>query len=459
MAVPVQIQEVATLHTAAWPDMLTNLHVAYADLTRTQVELKRRAAEIEETRALFERVIESMSEALFLMDAAGRIIRVNRAASALLERDTATLLGQPFTEVYAAADVPATPWQLLTLAPSGMSPSVDTEFCTPTGRVIPVNVSCSLVRDQRGKATGVLVMARDITRRKHAEAERQELHKQLVDASRRAGMADVAAGVLHNVGNVLNNINVSVGLVTNTLNRSLVGDVDRIATMLQQHLAEIGEYFSNDPKGKQIPAYLSKLATHLAQERATMLQELDTLSNKIEHIRQIITRQQDLAKTSRVQEEVVVAELMEEALAIHLAMLQREHLDVRREYAEMPQIWTDKHQVLQILINLISNAGQAMQASHGQQHCLTLRIGLAEDRQDFVRLQVGDTGVGIKPEHLTRIFAQGFTTKKDGHGFGLHSSALAARAMGGSLSVHSQGEGQGATFTLDLPYKPVEERL
>ena len=116
----------------------------------------------------------------------------------------------------------------------------------------------------------------------------------------------------------------------------------------------------------------------------------------------------------------------------------------------------DRHQVLQILVNLISNATHAMRACPGRQHCLTLRIGLAEDMEGWVRLQVHDTGVGIKPEHLTHIFSQGFTTKEDGHGLGLHSSAVAAKLMGGTLTAHSPGEDDGATFTLELPIERVE---
>jgi two-component system, LuxR family, sensor kinase FixL len=448
----------ASLHQAAWLDMLTNLHVAYAELTRAQLEVERRMAETNETRELFERVIESMSEALFLMDVAGRISRVNRAAGALLECELGALLGKSFTDVCPTADIPATPWRLLARAPNGTLPDVDSEILSQIGRVIPVSISCSLVRDQRGKMTGMLVIARNISERRRAEAERQDLQMQLVQASRRAGMADVAASMLHNVGNVLNSLNVSADLVSNTIRRSLIGDVGRIATMLQAHAQAVGDYLTSDPKGQQIPSYLAGLADHLAQEQASILEELDSLNSKIEHIGQIIGMQQDLTRVGKVREPVRPAELMEEARAINSAALERHRIEVVREYARIPQIVADKHLVLQILVNLISNAKYAMLAWEGRPHRLTLRVGLAEDRQGFVRLQVQDTGVGIKPEHLSHIFAQGFTTRRDGHGLGLHSGALAAKVMGGVLNAHSDGAGLGATFTLDLPLKPAEDR-
>ena len=62
-----------------------------------------------------------------------------------------------------------------------------------------------------------------------------------------------------------------------------------------------------------------------------------------------------------------------------------------------------------------------------------------------------DNGIGIPADNLTRIFGHGFTTRKEGHGFGLHSGALAAKELGGALTVESDGPGKGATFTLEFP--------
>jgi PAS domain S-box-containing protein len=194
---PAQPRQDTPLHKAGWRDMLSSLHIAYTDLTRTQLELERRMAENSEARDFFARVIESMSEALFLISAAGRIIRVNRASGVLLECEPSGLLGKPFHDICLMADVPATPWRLVSQAPSGQLSDVDVELRSQGGRLIPVAISCALVRDQRGKMRGRLVMARDIRARRRAEAERQELQTQLVQASLRAGMADVATSVLH----------------------------------------------------------------------------------------------------------------------------------------------------------------------------------------------------------------------------------------------------------------------
>ncbi len=296
----------------------------------------------------------------------------------------------------------------------------------------------------------------EIAERKRAEAEREEMNKQLVVASRRAGMADVASTVLHNVGNVLNSVNVSASTVTNTLRKSPIGDVGLIATMLQEHGQDVGRFLTQDEKGKQIPAYLAVLAESVKGDYSAARKELDSLCQNIDHIKHIVMSQQDLAKPQLVEEACVLMELMDQAFRINQTSLDKSGAKVLREYTDLPAIVTDRHQVLQILVNLISNANAAMAARPAPDHCLTLSVGRADDRSGFVRLQVRDTGVGISPENLTKIFRQGFTTKKDGHGLGLHGAILSARAMGGTLTVQSDGEGKGASFALDLPEKLIE---
>lgn len=122
----------------------------------------------------------------------------------------------------------------------------------------------------------------------------------------------------------------------------------------------------------------------------------------------------------------------------------------------MPPLRVDRHKLLQILINLLSNARHALLESHRLDKQLTLRI--SRQPEERLRLEVSDNGVGIAPEHLSRMFSQGFTTKKSGHGFGLHASAQAATEMNGSLSCTSPGRGQGATFIIDLPLNPEQAR-
>jgi len=274
------------------------------------------------------------------------------------------------------------------------------------------------------------------------------MHRNLVEASRRAGMAEIATGVLHNVGNALNSVNVSASVVTERLHGLRVASMTRAAELLEEHTANLGSFFATDPRGQQFPAYLKALASQFTKERESVLAEMDTLCQSVEHIKAVVSMQQRHARSADVAELLPVPELLDDALRLHALSFERAGIQVRREYAQVPPVWVDRHKLLQILVNLLGNARQALAASGRADKQLTVRVALAGER---LRIDVVDNGEGIAPEHLARLFTQGFTTKKDGHGFGLHISALAAEEMQGTLSCASAGRGQGATFTLVLP--------
>jgi signal transduction histidine kinase len=170
----------------------------------------------------------------------------------------------------------------------------------------------------------------------------------------------------------------------------------------------------------------------------------------------VIMSQQDIARAGNIREPASSEDLMEQALLMALPEPEKYHIQIVREYSPVPTIMTDRHQVLQVLVNLITNAKNAMVEHTDSARRLTLRIGVFSDRHSFARFEVVDTGGGIKPENLSRLFTQGFTTRKAGHGLGLHSAAIVAKNLGGGLHAQSAGEGQGATFTLDLPMVQLE---
>jgi|GEM_PF-1256108 len=288
----------------------------------------------------------------------------------------------------------------------------------------------------------------DITEMKRVEAERAEMNRQLIDVSRQAGMAEVATSVLHNVGNVLNSVNVSATVVAERAKESKVGDLARVVTLLDEHAEDIGAFVSSDRQGKNIPVFLRRLSEQLAREQQSTVTELTSLRENIKHIKHIVAAQQSYASFAGVTEVVELSDLVEDALSMNSSSLHRHDVQVVREFEKVPDVSVDRHKMLQILVNLVRNARQACDDSGGAEKRLTLRV---TNGHEHVRVAVTDNGVGISPENLTRIFAHGFTTKKTGHGFGLHSSALAATECGGTLTVHSDGLGTGATFTLELP--------
>ncbi len=310
-------------------------------------------------------------------------------------------------------------------------------------------------RNKDGQTIGSFGVSKDITALKQAEAELESAHQRLVETSRLAGMAEVATDVLHNVGNVLNSVNVSCSLTIDRVKGSKVGSLSKTAALLKENSSRLGEFFTNDSRGQQIPGYLGALADHFTQEQSSLLQELEQLLKHIEHIKQIVAMQQSYAKVAGVIETINPTQLVDDAIHINGAALTRHDVQVRCEFDPVPLIQTEKHRVLQILVNLIRNAKYALDESKRQDKLLTIKMG--KNGGKHVKIQVVDNGVGIPAENLTRIFGHGFTTRRNGHGFGLHSSALAIKELGGSLTAHSDGIGKGATFTLLLPENPPSQ--
>ena len=314
-----------------------------------------------------------------------------------------------------------------------------------------VHVSQVLIahRTLEGDLEFFSTVMRDMTERREAEEALRLSQQKLLETSRLAGMAEVATGVLHNVGNVLNSVNVSAGLVVEKLRRSKAPKLAKAAALLTGHNGDLGEYLTKDVNGQKLPGYLAKLGEFFVAENTELLNEVDQLSRNIEHIKEVVAMQQSYAKVSGVFENLHAHQLVEDAIAMNVGAFVRHGVVVERQFSAVPLIRVDRHKVLQILINLIRNAKYALDDVQRTDKKMAIVIFAPNERS--VHIVVSDNGIGISPENLTRIFAHGFTTREGGHGFGLHSGALAARSMGGSITAASAGIGQGATFTLELP--------
>ncbi len=324
----------------------------------------------------------------------------------------------------------------------------DYRILRPDGTIRWIHDRGFQVLDQRGSVCRLAGVASDITGRKQAEAEVEQMHKQLRHASLQAGMAEVATSVLHNVGNVLNSVNVTAILLSDQIKKSRASDLARVVGLLREHSADLAAFLNTDPKGRKLIEFLAQLGDKFVGDQNRHLEELESLRKNIEHIKEIVAMQQNYATASGLTESVHVIDLIEDALRMNAGALVRHEVKVVREYAKVPLIITEKHKVLQILVNVVRNAKYACDESGRKDKQMIVRVA---NREGGVKISVIDNGVGIAPENLTRIFNHGFTTRKDGHGFGLHSGALTARELGGSLMGQSEGAGKGAVFTLELP--------
>ncbi len=319
----------------------------------------------------------------------------------------------------------------------------------PDGRVTWVTTNKLPLRNQTGEIIGTFGISRDVTRAKVLEENLERKTKELMDTSRVAGKAEVATGVLHNVGNVLNSLNVSASVIASGLRQSKTDSLARLCQLLREHSLDLGSFFTADPKGRKVPEFIGSLAQHFAGERDRLLRELESLQKNVDHIKEIVSMQQSYAIMVGTVETLDAATLMEDAIRMNSTALVRHEVKLHRNYQDVPPIVAEKSKVLQILVNLIRNSKYACDEGGRPDKVMTLQVTPGEP--DYVRLIVQDNGIGILPENLGKIFHHGFTTKATGHGFGVHSSALAAKEMKGFLTVHSEGLGHGAIFTLELP--------
>jgi two-component system, LuxR family, sensor kinase FixL len=264
-------------------------------------------------------------------------------------------------------------------------------------------------------------------------------------------MAEVATGVLHNVGNVLNSVNVSGNLIVDRIRHSRVADLVRVSALVHEHMECFAEFVAGDPRGQLLPSLLDALTTQLVAEHGEITSEIEQIATRIGHIKDIVSIQQSHARGSGNIEPRELTALVEDALKLNDPPLRRAGVHISRRYGErLPPAQVDGHRTLQILVNLIRNAVDSIESAKPENPRIEVSISSDPEGRKLV-LSVEDNGSGIAPEHRERIFIHGFTTKKRGHGFGLHSAAIAATEMGGHLAVKSEGQNRGATFILTVP--------
>ena len=444
--------------------MARAMHHSDAELQFEVAERRRSEHSVLESRRFLQSTLDALSAHIAILDESGVIVSVN-AAWDRFARDnehavTGLAAGGNYLQVCdqsrgeCAEEAPAVARGIRAVMAGELE-----EFRLEYPCHSPREKRWFIVRVTRFGAEGarrIVIAHENITERKQAEDKMAELSRQLIATSRQAGMAEIATGVLHNVGNVLNSVNVSANLLGDQVRKAPVADLGRVVTLLREQGANLGAFFTSDPRGPKVPDFLAQLADKFTRQQENQLKEVAALQKNIEHIKDIVAMQQSYAKVSGLTESLSAVELIEDALRMNAGSFQKHEVELVREMAaDLPQVCVDKHKVLQILVNLLRNAKHACDDAGREDKRITVR---AVNENDRVRITITDNGVGIPAENLNRIFNHGFTTKKTGHGFGLHSAANAAKEMGGGLTVHSDGAGHGATFTLELPTESAQRR-
>ncbi|MBL8810326.1 MAG: PAS domain S-box protein [Planctomycetaceae bacterium] len=401
-----------------------------------------------EQREWHDVTMELARDAILTVDMGGNIVASNKAAEAMTLEDPtgAVSLQNAAISQYLFGQRHDIMQRLKDAASDGHL-CLKEHVITNIGRRIAVEVSVS--RIPIAGQTHLLLIVRDSSAREQVERQVEEANQMLIDAAHLAGKAEIATSVLHNVGNVLTSISVLSTTLQERVSSNHVPSLRKVVGLLDSQQSRLGDFFDNDPRGKQLPAYLRSLSATLETEQQGLISELQALDVNVDHAKRIVAAQQNLARGYCFEEEINLRDILDNATTVVRASFERHHVQLNLDADETPVVVTDRHKLIQILVNLFTNAKDAVLHLPAAERQISVRVSCLNS--ESLRIDVTDGGIGISRDHLTRIFSQGFTTKSSGHGFGLHYCGLAASSLGGSLTVFSDGPGKGATFSLQIP--------
>lgn len=384
-------------------------------------------------------ILRSMAGGLIVVDDQWRITMVNQRLIGITGHPESDLVGRPIHDVLPGAG---------SYRPDevGTAKEEDTILSTATGE-IPIALTHGSLPDGIGHVYVVI----DTRERKQSEAALRKAQQELVQASRKAGMAEVATGVIHNVGNVITAVNVAIRQLLDQEEESRLPGLRKVVGMLHGQ-PDLPGFFAS-PRGPKVVPFLDTLDQRLVAEQDGRRQGLRRAMEHLEHVATVIAAQQQHASKCLVLEELSAAVLLDQVLDLYATRVQELGVEVGCMVDPDLRLHSDRHQLVQILVNLVSNALDALEQVPGPRRLVV--NGLADEGR--ARFLVRDSGVGIEAANLDRIFSHGFTTRPEGHGFGLHSAANAATQLGGTLTCTSEGSGHGAEFVLDVPLRAREE--
>lgn len=421
-----------------------------------------RTVELERSETRMRAIFESMGEGIITLNAGGYVVSMNPAAERIfnvhgMESEgihSVLLLADAHTNDLAFLqsydERTNTPFQIS----SGTTP-VEYQGQRFDGREFPMELMVTPM--QLGNEYLRVCILRDITRRKETEARLAAAQHQLVDAAHKSGMAEIAIGVLHNVGNILNSVMLSGEEIARVAKNSKVAGLNKANELLRGNVHDLGNFFTTNDKGKMLPQYYEKIGLALNEESKSINSEATKLNEKLAMIKDVIATQQVYARADAYTEQLDVVPVIEDALRVQEESLRKLGVKVRKDFKITPLCVVHKSKLLQVLTNLIKNAKEATMENDELNRIQEIVIETGRSESGDVFIRVTDNGCGITAENLQRIFNHGFTTKQNGHGFGLHTSALAMTEMGGALRAHSDGTGCGASFTLILRAAAVSQ--
>ena len=295
---------------------------------------------------------------------------------------------------------------------------------------------------------GFVAYHRDISQQRSLEDENQKLQCQVTEAAKHAASVAMTHSALENVADALTTANVMTGLVLNRVKSFAPTRIEQAGALIEQHVDDLAAFVRHDEQGRHLPAYLKSLASRISRENNLLKEEIGRLQTGIVAARDLVERQKDHTRLAQFLEPVQLNDILRDAL---LAVPMGDDVQVVEAMDNaLPKVHADRRKLMQVMVNLLSNARHALRVSGKTALTLQVRTFLHDDK---VVLEIADNGCGIPPERIRRVFRRGNSAWAEGRGYGLYCSQQAAEEMGGELAAQSEGESSGATFRFALPLR------
>ncbi len=279
--------------------------------------------------------------------------------------------------------------------------------------------------------------------------ELRETNEMMVSIAHRAGMAEIATGVLHNVGNLLNSIQIAGEYIEGLLERSNLSVLNNLNRLLAKNKDDLANFIAKDKRGRMIPTYLLRLEAAHREEAKALHDEARIILENTATISKIIHLQQDYASGPTFSEMGDLNALVTRTLDMTKVSLRRHQIELKTLYGDIPELPLQQTKLVQVLNNLLQNAKESVLHNEETNRWIEVRTWTGKD--GFAWVSVRDNGIGIDKDAIENLFKFGYTTKTDGHGFGLHCSILFMHEMNGEMKVRSDGRDLGAEFLISLP--------
>ncbi len=270
-------------------------------------------------------------------------------------------------------------------------------------------------------------------------------YKKLVEHAQKEGMADIAANILHSIGNTLNSMNVSLLLLKESAASQLYDDIVLAGRLLEKNMERLEEFLVSDDKGKKLMRFYLSLGDLAEKLQLQLSRNMKRLGLKINAINSVVTAQQNYAGVDDKFEELLLEPIIEDALKLNQDIFERQSIKVVRDYEPGFTVYVHRGKLFFIIFSILSNAKDAMSIIPNSDKRILIRTYTNSLGK---HLMISDSGRGISKVDLERIFEYGFSTKEGRTGYGLHSCSRYIEDMGGIIYAQSEGEKKGATFII-----------